>query len=169
MKSHFKDTIISGTEVNYYFICHRKLWLFSHGIQMEQESDLVSLGKFIHERSYRRKKEDIRLNGIKIDFIENGKALIVHEVKKSQKMERAHEFQLLYYLYYLRKMGVDAEGILNYPLQRQSVKVSLTPEKIAELEAAINEIKRIIQEKTPPQATKQPICRRCSYYEFCWS
>jgi CRISPR/Cas system-associated exonuclease Cas4 (RecB family) len=28
---------------------------------------------------------------------------IVHEVKLTDRMEEAHEFQLLYYLYYLKK------------------------------------------------------------------
>ncbi|MDP2208213.1 MAG: Dna2/Cas4 domain-containing protein [Bacteroidota bacterium] len=32
--------------MNYYFVCHRKLWLFCRGVQVEQTSDGVSLGKF---------------------------------------------------------------------------------------------------------------------------
>ena len=34
---------VNGTQINYYFVCKTKLWLFSHNIQMEQESDNVSL------------------------------------------------------------------------------------------------------------------------------
>ena len=34
---------ITGTHFNYYQICHRKLWLFSNGIQMEHTSDLVAV------------------------------------------------------------------------------------------------------------------------------
>lgn len=43
---------ISGTFINYYFVCHRELWLFANGINMEQESDLVYEGKLVHESSY---------------------------------------------------------------------------------------------------------------------
>ncbi len=31
----------TGTEVGYYFICHKKLWWFSHGVHMEHEHDRV--------------------------------------------------------------------------------------------------------------------------------
>lgn len=43
---------ISGTFINYYFVCHRELWLFANSINMEQESDLVYEGKLVHESSY---------------------------------------------------------------------------------------------------------------------
>ncbi|MCX8009875.1 MAG: CRISPR-associated protein Cas4, partial [Ignavibacteria bacterium] len=32
---------ITGTHIQYFFVCHRKLWLFAHNIQLEQESDEV--------------------------------------------------------------------------------------------------------------------------------
>jgi len=47
----------TGTEVNYYFLCKKKLWYFSHDIQIEQGSDAVYLGKLIHENSYQREKD----------------------------------------------------------------------------------------------------------------
>lgn len=43
---------ITGTHFNYYQICHRKLWLFANGINMEHNSHLVYEGKLIHEESY---------------------------------------------------------------------------------------------------------------------
>jgi CRISPR/Cas system-associated exonuclease Cas4 (RecB family) len=36
---------ITGTEINYLFVCHRKLWLFHHHIEMEHTSDYVALGQ----------------------------------------------------------------------------------------------------------------------------
>ncbi|MFH1897759.1 MAG: Dna2/Cas4 domain-containing protein [Candidatus Desantisbacteria bacterium] len=45
----------TGTQVNYYLICKRKLWLFSHHLEMEATSDLVTLGKVLQEESYSRK------------------------------------------------------------------------------------------------------------------
>ena len=33
----------TGTQVNYYAVCKRKLWLFSHDIEMEREN--VQIGK----------------------------------------------------------------------------------------------------------------------------
>jgi CRISPR/Cas system-associated exonuclease Cas4 (RecB family) len=42
------ELVYTGTQVNYYFVCRRKLWLFSRNFEMEQSSDLVLLGKLLH-------------------------------------------------------------------------------------------------------------------------
>ncbi|WP_297435268.1 Dna2/Cas4 domain-containing protein, partial [Thermococcus sp.] len=44
--------LITGTEINYLFICPTKLWYSAHGVTMEQESEWVDLGRFLHERRY---------------------------------------------------------------------------------------------------------------------
>lgn len=79
---------ITATQLNYYFVCKRKLWLFSHQINMEQNSELVSLGKLLHENSYKREKKEIQIGPIKIDFI--GKDGVIHEIKKTPSVEKAH-------------------------------------------------------------------------------
>ena len=43
----------TGTQVNYYFVCKRKLWLFSRNFEMEQFSDLVLL-----DRPYKNSREE---------------------------------------------------------------------------------------------------------------
>jgi len=112
-----KDLRIIGTQINYYFICKTKLWLFSHHIQMEQESELVSLGKLLHLKSYKDEKEYTIDNLISVDFIKKHDYLELHEVKKSNKMEKSHEYQLLYYMFYLKQeKGIEnIKGIINYP------------------------------------------------------
>jgi len=40
---------MTGTHINYYFICQRKLYLFDHHVTMEHTSDLVDLGRLMHE------------------------------------------------------------------------------------------------------------------------
>lgn len=47
-----KELHITGTQMNYYFLCHTKLWYFAHHIQMEQESDLVALGLWLFAASH---------------------------------------------------------------------------------------------------------------------
>ncbi|NKQ39116.1 MAG: Dna2/Cas4 domain-containing protein, partial [Methanosarcinales archaeon] len=108
---------ITGVKISYYFICKSKLWLFSHNIQMEHNSENVKIGKIINESSYGRDKKDVRIdNTICVDFIKKRDGLEIHEIKKSKKMDDAHRWQLIYYLYYLNQKGVDAIGVLNYPL-----------------------------------------------------
>ena len=83
---------ITGTHINYYFVCHRKLWLFANSIQMEHTSNAVFEGKLIHKTSYPQrsaKYEEIAIDGIKIDYYDT-KNKIIHEVKKSDKAEKAH-------------------------------------------------------------------------------
>ena len=44
---------VQGVKINYYYVCKRKLWLFSKGITMEQNSSRVLSGKIVHEDSYK--------------------------------------------------------------------------------------------------------------------
>ena len=87
---------ITGTYFSYYHVCHRKLWLFANGINFEQTSDVVYEGKLIHETSYPQRAEkyqEIEIGGIKVDFYDT-KNKVIHEIKKSNKMAFAHEWQL---------------------------------------------------------------------------
>ncbi len=159
---------ITGTEFNYYHLCKRKLWLFSHGIQMEHTSDNVLLGKLIDEHSYPRQKKEIMIDGvIKIDFLDDE---AVHEVKKSNKMEDAHIGQLFYYIYCLRQKGMDIrKGVINYPKQRRTTEVELTEEKEYEIAETINKIYKIETMERPPDVLNSKICKKCGYEDFCYA
>ena len=92
--------MITGTHFAYYQLCRRKLWLFANGINMEQESDLVYEGKLIHEESYPErssKYEEVAIDVIKVAYYD-AKNHVIHEIKKSNKVDRAHEWQLKYYI-----------------------------------------------------------------------
>ena len=103
---------INGTQINYYFICKTKLWLFSHNIQLEHESENVKLGKLLHEDSFKREKDYLIDNLINVDFIKISDSIEIHEVKKTEKMDNSHEFQLLYYMFYLKnEKDIDNIGV----------------------------------------------------------
>ncbi len=159
---------IQGTKMNYYFICKRKLWLYSKGITMEQNSDRVTSGKLIHEKSYPRlKKRDVLIDDIiNVDIIDGE---YVREVKLSSKMSKADEMQLLYYLYYLRSVGIEKKGLLNYVKEKKQEVIELTDEKIKEIESALIEINSLTNENKPPKLEKLPYCTKCAYYEFCFA
>ncbi len=160
---------ITGTQINYLFICTRKLWLFSHHIEMEHTSDYVAIGELLHEESYAREKKNIQIDDmIHIDFID--KDGILHDVKSSQSMELAHEMQLLYYLYILKQKGLPNRiGVINYPKQRRKVEVELTTEKEQEVESAMKKVTEIISLPVPPNVEFSKLCKSCSYMELCWS
>ena len=131
---------VTGTHFNYYMVCKRKLWLFANGINMEHVSDLVFEGK------------------------------LIHEIKKSNKVEAAHMWQLKYYIYVFERNGIDGvTGILEYPALRKTQEVVLSDidrERINEMEV---DIQRIILDDSCPSLQKKGICKNCSYFDFCYS
>ncbi|WP_456342772.1 CRISPR-associated protein Cas4 [Thermovibrio sp.] len=166
-ESLFEELKTSGTKVNYYFVCKRKLWLFSRGIGLEGSSERVSLGKLLHQYSYKRysKKGVLIDNLIAVDLIGSEE---VGEVKYSDRLSEAARWQLLYYLFYLKQLGIERRGVINYPRQRKREEVELTPEAERELLKVLREIKEIEELPTPPPPQKLPYCKRCSYYELCF-
>jgi CRISPR-associated exonuclease Cas4 len=160
-----------ATQINYYHLCHRKLWLFSNGINMEHTSDTVYEGKLLGETTYPQRAERYRellIDGVKIDFYDPYDK-VVHEIKKSDKVEEAHIAQVKYYLYILEKNGIPgAKGILEYPKLRRREEVKLLP---GDVELILNwetEIKRIIESEQCPRAIVKKICKNCSYFDFCY-
>jgi len=87
---------ITGVKIDYYHICHTKLWLFSHNIALEAGHENVEIGKQLHKDRYKRDGNDVTIdNTISIDFVRRGSGIELHEVKKTKKMEDAHRAQLL--------------------------------------------------------------------------
>ncbi|RLI78283.1 CRISPR-associated protein Cas4 [Archaeoglobales archaeon] len=159
---------IRGTQVNYYFVCKTKLWLFSHNITMEKEHELVKLGKLIHDSYYERDQKDVTIGPVAFDVIRKNDEIEIREVKKSGSFEKAHEYQLLYYIYYLNKLGIKAKGILSYPKQRKTIKVKMDSEKEKEIEKILSEIEEITKGKMP-QPSYAKHCRKCAYFELCFA
>lgn len=158
----------TGTHIYYYFVCKRKLWYFSHQINMESENENVLIGKLIDETSYTRHKKHINIdNVISIDYIAEHK--ILHEVKKSRKIEEAGIWQLKYYLYYLEKRGVKGlSGRIDYPTIKQGIDVELYDDDKLRLDEVIKDIDIIISSELPPKCPKMKICKSCAYYDFCF-
>ena len=167
--------IFTGTQVNYFAVCKRKLWLFSHGVEMERENENVQIGKLVGEQSYSRAQKEIAIDDrVVIDWVESkvgeDGVLVLHEVKKSRAVESAHRLQMLYYIFYLKCKGVAARGEIDYPLLKKKESIELTPQTEAELVAVLDELKRIVEsEATPPRLTAKRFCEKCAYEELCWS
>jgi len=161
---------INGTQINYYFICKTKLWLFSHNIQLEHESENVKLGKILHEDSFKREKDYLIDNLINVDFIKVTDSVEIHEVKKTQKMEKSHEYQLFYYMFYLKKEKdiKNIKSFFDYHQNRKKKEILLTKEKEDELLKIIKDI-NCINSNEMPKPIKSKICRKCAYFEFCFS
>lgn len=164
--------LITGTHFNYFMVCRRKLWLFAHGITMEQTSELVYEGKLIHENTYPERNpnyEEIELDGIKVDFYD-ARHHEIHEIKKSDKLETAGLWQLKYYLYVFEKHGIkDIKGVLEFPKQRKTETITLTNEDRKQIQQMITDIEDICQDNCCPHLINKGRCKLCSYYEFCYT
>ncbi|MDB5247783.1 MAG: cas4 [Segetibacter sp.] len=162
---------LTATHINYYFVCHRKLWLFANGINMEHTSDTVAEGKLIHETSYAQRAEkytEIEIGGSKIDFYD-AKNKVIHEVKKSDSIEDAHEWQVKYYIWLLKQNGIEGvTGIIEYPKLKHTSKVSLSDEDVSFLENIKQHIERMVENEVCTRRINSKICKKCSYYDFCY-
>lgn len=171
---------ITATHISYYIICKRKLWFFASGIAMEQTSDLVYEGKWISETTYPQRSEqytEIELKVLcqdiclaaKIDFYD-ARNRLVHEVKKSDKLEEAHIAQVQFYLYVLEQNGVESpKGILEYPKLRQTLPIpALSAETRGKIERWLVEIANILKSSHSPEAIRKSYCKTCSFFDFCF-
>ena len=163
---------VTATLINIYHVCHRELWLHANEVRMEHTSDVVYEGKLIGENTYTQRSDkytEVEFDGIKIDYYD-AKNKVVHEIKKSDKIEVAHRAQVKYYLWVLERNGIEgATGILEYPKQRHTEKVELTDEDRVKIPEWIAEIERIIASDNCPKVINKPICKTCSYCDFCYA
>ena len=159
---------ITGIMIYYYFICHRRLWYFANQINMEQNSELVEIGKIIDETTYSKEKKQILIdNTINIDFIKNG--AVLHEVKKTKSIEDAGIWQIKYYMYYLENKGVkNIQAKIDFPLLRESKEIIFVDEERKILDNVIKNIQEIVEMDKPPKTINSKICTKCSYYDLCY-
>lgn len=169
MSIDLENLKVQGVKINYYCICKRKLWLFSKGITMENNSSRVESGKVLHENSYKKmKNKEVLIDDIlKLDIIQGEH---IREVKISSKMKEADEMQLYYYLYYLKKvLGIEKKGLINYVKEKKQDELILTLEIEEKIENTLININSLCKEITPPKLEKLPYCTKCAYYEFCFA
>ncbi len=162
---------ITATHINYFHICKRKLWFFANGISMEHTSESVAAGKLIHETTYPQRAEkytELEIGGSKIDFYD-ARNKVIHEIKKSDKMEAAHEWQVKYYILLLQQNGIEGvKGILEYPKLRETKEVILSESDIVYLQSVISQITEITSLDDCPPTINSIICKKCAYYDFCY-
>jgi len=159
---------VTGVMMQYYFVCKRELWFLSRDIEIDRDNSNIVRGTRVDEGSYERKKKNFYIDGnVAIDVLDSGKVV---EVKPSSKLVEPATMQLLYYLWYLKKVaGVERDGVLAHPTEKRREEVLLTEENEQKIEDAIRGIHDVVTSDTPPPAEEKPYCDSCAYYDFCWS
>jgi CRISPR-associated exonuclease Cas4 len=160
---------VTGSLIQSFYICKREAWLSSRELNVEREA-LLALGKVIDEEAYSRERKEIKIGNLKIDLVKrSNKKVVVGEIKKSSRFEKAAKMQLAFYLYRLEQLGINAQGELLIPREKKRIVVSLDGKTKAELDRAIAEIENIISSDIPPEPVKIQFCTKCAYREFCWA
>lgn len=161
---------LNGTLINYYFHCKRQCYLHGNRLNLEDNSELVKIGRAIHEeRAEQSKQSELEIDNIKLDKMT---AEYVIELKKSDADVEACKWQLLYYLSVLKKKGIDRKGKIEFveknKTERKIVVVELTDEVQRQLEIHEMEIRELLDKEDVPGVLHKPKCKKCSYYEYCY-
>lgn len=160
---------INGTLVNYYFHCRRQCYLHGNKLNLEDNSELVKIGKAIHEEKAKGKNSEIEIDNVKIDRLSKE---YVTEVKKSDADIEAAKWQLLYYLKVLKGKGIIRKGKLEIVEKNKTEKsviiVELNEKEESDLEYYIQKIEKMIHSDITPERLDKSTCKKCAYYEYCY-
>ena len=139
---------------------------------MEHTSELVSEGKLIHQHSYPQRAarwQELALEGIKIDHFDAARG-IVREIKKSNKKDSAHIAQLKYYLFVLERNDIVVNyGVLEYPKLRIRDEVFLSDNDRAIIPTWEQNVVTIATQSLCPARIEKTICKKCAYFDFCFT
>lgn len=161
---------VNGTLINYYFHCKRQCYLHGNRLNLEDNSEIVQIGKAIHEeRQEKSDNTEISIDNIKLDKL-TSEYLV--EVKKSDADVEASKWQLLYYLKVLKEKGIERKGKLEF-VEKNKTKnkvlyFELTEDILKELEVHVKNIENLLLEEIIPEVINEPKCKKCAYYEYCY-
>lgn len=159
---------ITGTEIVYLYLCHRKLWLHHHGIRPENQNVTVQIGRHIGRSTFKRAQKEIKLGGIGVvdwaDLVHG----VIHETKKSKCPMNAETAQVRYYMWWMRDHGIQIRRcVIHYPKQKSTKEIEWAEHMTDEVKSDLENARSIVTRTAPPPFQKLRWCRSCAYAEFC--
>lgn len=160
---------VNGTLINYYFHCKRQCYLHGNRLNLEDNSEVVQIGKAIHEERLQSSNSEIAIENIKLDKLTKE---YLTEIKKSDADVEAAKWQLLYYLSILKDKGICRKGKLEFVEKnkgnKKTIILELTEEKEEELKQIIKMIEELLNSVEIPKPLNKSSCKKCAYYEYCY-
>lgn len=160
---------VNGTLINYYFHCKRQCYLHGNRLNLEDNSEIVKIGKAIHEERAQDNNTEIALENIRLDKLTKE---YLTEVKKSDADPEVSRWQLLYYLKVLKDKGIIRKGKLEFveknKTEKKTVIVELGEKEEEQLKQYISEIEKLLEEEQIPDGIRKAQCKKCAYYEYCF-
>lgn len=164
------DYLINGTLINYYFHCKRQCYFHGNRLNMENNSELVKIGKAIHEeKAVHSQNSEIAIDNVKLDKLTKE---YLTEIKKSDADPTSSRWQLLYYLKLLKAKGIIRKGKLEFVEKNKKGKkieiIELTEKMELELEKYEQDIEKLLISEQIPPVLNETKCKKCAYYEYCY-
>ncbi|MDK0709492.1 CRISPR-associated protein Cas4 [Clostridium perfringens] len=160
---------VNGTLINYYFHCKRQCYFHGNRFNLEDNSEIVKVGKALHEEKRKGDNTELEIDNVKIDKLTKE---YLTEIKKSDADVEAAKWQLLFYLKVLKAKGIDRKGKLEFieknKTKKKTLVVELTEENEKELEGIVKNIEELILEEEIPNVINEPKCKKCAYYDYCY-
>lgn len=161
---------VNGTLINYFFHCRRQCYLHGNRLNLEDNSELVQIGKAIHEvKAGDRENTEIAIDNIRLDRLT---AEYLTEIKKSDSDIEACKWQLFYYLKVLKEKGIIRKGKLEFEEKNKTDKTTiilvLGEQEEVQLEQIQENIEELLRKDEVPPAEKSIRCKKCAYYEYCF-
>jgi len=150
---------ITGTMINDYFYCKRRLWLRFNEIHIGNE--FTEIRKELHEEK-ENKNSLVLFDCIKLDDFDDE---YIIEYKKTKKGKISSHFQLYYYLYLLKQNGLERKGKIIY-LEEDEYEVFILDTNIEQkILEVIREIEEICDSSISPKQKRG--CGNCAYANYC--
>lgn len=161
---------VNGILINYYFHCKRQCYLYGNRLNLEDNSELVKIGKAIHEKkSSQKDNTEIAIGNIRLDRLTSE---YLTEIKKSDADVEAAKWQIMYYLKVLKSKGIIRKGKIEFEEKNKTDKkvvyVELSKENERKLDQYVVEINELIIQDDIPEVINKPKCKKCAYYEYCY-
>ena len=158
--------MMTGTLINYYFICKRKCYLYGHRLAFESGdcNTSVTVGRLLHEKAVTNGLQEIGIAGVKLDELTE---TYVVEKKKSHVNVDGARYQLLFYLDELEKLGIHRDGCLWYLDDDTQEILSLSEDAQRRLSEVKQQINFLLNQSIVPDVCWQKSCANCAYFEYC--
>lgn len=160
---------VNGTLINYYFHCKRQCYLHGNRMNLEDNSEVVKIGKALHEERAGNDNSEIAIENIRLDKLTKE---YLTEIKKSDADVEAAKWQLLFYLKVLKEKGIKRKGKLEFieknKSQKKTVILELTEEAECELNHHVEAIEQLLDSDQVPPVLGKASYKKCAYYEYCY-
>ena len=162
---------ITGTAINYLYICQRKLWFYQHHLEMEHTSEKVDLGKHLHEKSYpREKRRGMGHWQPHPHWLRRQTGHPTRHQIRSINGNSAHHANLLLPLSTQTERCVRQERHHQLPAPTPNNRNRThTRKRKGGRRKPSRKWTKSPHYQTPPHAEYMKICKSCSYQELCWS